>query len=318
MQAVAATTFGVTALVLLFGESMPKSYTVENAESWSLRIARPLKVAEYVLLPLIVTFDFLTRQLNRLTGGDSGIESTYVTREELQYLIETGEREGIIEAGEREMFRRIFRLEDRLAKEVMTPRLDVTTLALDTPIEDAIDIALRSEFARLPVYEEDFDTAVGVVHLRDLMRRYVEIGPGGDLDGLVRPLLYVPESKDIDDLLAEMRAGRHEMALVVDEFGATAGIVTFEDLLEEVVGELLEESEEASLVAEDDRSVVVQGDVTIEEVNDALDVSLPEGEEFETIAGFVLDHTGRIVTRARPSSTTASGSRSRTSRTPES
>lgn len=295
LQAVAATTFGVTALVLLFGESMPKSYAVENTESWSLRIARPLKTAEYVLLPLIVTFDFLTRQLNRLVGSDAGIESTYVTREELQYLIDTGEREGAIETEEREMFRRIFRLEDRIAKEVMTPRLDVTALAIDTPIGTAVDTAVRSELARFPVYEDDFDSAVGVVHMRDLMDRYVETDGASDLDGLAQPLLYIPESKDVGELLAEMRSGHRQMALVIDEFGAAAGIITLEDLLEEVVGELLEKSEVAPVTTEDDRSIVVRGDVTIEEVNDALDIDLPEGEEFETIAGFVLDRAGRIV-----------------------
>jgi CBS domain containing-hemolysin-like protein len=295
IQAVTATTFGVTALVLLFGESLPKSYAVENTESWALRISGPLETAEYVLLPLVVTFDFLTRQLSRLTGSDTGIEATYLTRAELQYLIDTGEREGSIEADEREMFRRIFRLEDRIAKEIMTPRLDVTGLAIDTPIGGAVDLALRSEFVRLPVYEDDLDTAVGFVHLRDLTGRYVESEGTGDLDGLARPLLRVPESKDVDDLFEEMRAGRHRMALVVDEFGATAGILTLEDLLEEVVGELLEESEDLPIATADDRSIVVRGQVTIEEVNDALDISLPESEEFETIAGFVLDRAGRIV-----------------------
>jgi CBS domain containing-hemolysin-like protein len=193
------------------------------------------------------------------------------------------------------MFRRIFRLEDRTAKEIMTPRLDVSALAIDTPINEALDLALGGEFARLPVYEDDLDTTVGFVHLRDLARRYVATDGTGDLEELARPLLRVPESKDVDDLLEEMRAGRHRMALVVDEFGGTAGILTLEDLLEEVVGELLEESETLPITTADDRSVVVRGEVTIEEVNDALDVELPEEEDFETIAGFVLDQAGRIV-----------------------
>lgn len=294
---------------------MPKSYSVEHTEFWALTIARPLKIAEYILLPLVITFDFPTRQSNRLTGGESGIAATYVTREELQYLINTGERESAINEDERDMFRRIFRLEDRITGGIMTPHLDMTALAVDTPSEAAIETDFQSEFSRFPVYENDLDTTIGSVHLRDLINQYIETGGTGDLTDCVRLLLRVPETKDVDDLLTEMRGGRHRMALVIDEFGTVAGIVTLEDLLEEVVGELLEQNENEPLVIEDNRSVVVRGDTTIEEINEVVDISLPEDEEFETIAEFILDRTAESSKRVKHSTTTVSMSILRKSRT---
>ncbi|PSQ36481.1 DNA-binding protein, partial [Halobacteriales archaeon QS_9_70_65] len=163
--AVFVATFGVTALVLLFGESAPKSYAVENTESWARRIAGPLKLSEYVLLPLIVTFDYLTRQVNRVTGGRGEIESTYVTREEIRDIIETGERAGVLEEDEREMLQRIFRFTGTIAKEVMTPRLDMKAAPKDATIDEAIQACVQSNHTRLPVYDGSLDNVLGVVHI---------------------------------------------------------------------------------------------------------------------------------------------------------
>jgi putative hemolysin len=294
--AVAISTFGITALVLLFGESAPKSYAVENTESWALTVARPLKLAEFVLMPLIVVFDYLTRQINRITGGGSAIETSYVTRDEIQDIIETGEREGVIEEDEREMLQRIFRFNNTIAKEVMTPRLDVTAVAAEATIEEAIETCIQSGHARIPVYEGSLDNVVGIVHIRDLVRD-MNYGESGDLDlgDLIQPTLHVPESKNVDDLLREMRADRLRIAIVIDEFGTTEGIVSVEDMIEEIVGEILEGGEREPVETIDDGTVLVQGEVNIEDVNESLDIDLPEGEEFETIAGFIFNRAGRLV-----------------------
>ena len=294
--AVAISTFGITALVLLFGESAPKSYAVENTESWALTIARPLKLAEYVLLPLIVVFDYLTRQINRITGGGSAIETSYVTRDEIQDMIETGEREGVIEEDEREMLQRIFRFNNTIAKEVMTPRLDVTAVATDTTIEETIETCVQSGHARIPVYEGSLDNVIGTVHIRDLVRD-MNYGESVDLElaDLIQPTLHVPESKNVDELLREMRSDRLRIAIVIDEFGTTEGIVSVEDMIEEIVGEILEGGEREPVEYIDDDTVLVQGEVNIDEVNEALGIELPEGEEFETIAGFIFNRAGRLV-----------------------
>jgi CBS domain containing-hemolysin-like protein len=297
-QAVAIATFGITALVLLFGESAPKSYAVENTESWALRIARPLKLSEKVLLPLVVLFDHLTRIVNKVTGGRSAIESSYVTREEIQDIIETGEREGVLDEEEREMLQRTLRFNDTIAKEVMTPRLDMSAISTDASIEEAIEQCVQGGHARLPVYEGSLDNVIGIVHLRDLVRdlNYGEaLTENLELEDLIEPTLHVPESKNVDDLLTEMRKERLHMVIVIDEFGTTEGLVTMEDLTEEIVGEILEGGEEEPIEYVDDDTVVVKGEVNIEEVNEALSIDIPEGEEFETIAGFIFNRVGRLV-----------------------
>ncbi len=294
--AVFVATFGITALVLLFGESAPKSYAVENTESWALRIARPLKLSEYVLLPLIVTFDYLTRQVNRVTGGRSEIESTYVTREEIRDIIETGERAGVLEEDEREMLQRIFRFTNTIAKEVMTPRLDMEAVSKDATIDEAIQACVRSGHTRLPVYDGSLDNVMGIVHVSDLVRDHTYGETDGvELEDLIEETLHVPESKNVDELLAEMRENRMHMVIVIDEFGTTEGMVTMEDITEEIVGEILQSGEEEPIEIVDDRTAILKGEVNIDEVNETLEVDIPEGEEFETIAGFIFNRAGRLV-----------------------
>jgi len=295
-EAVFAATFGITALVLLFGESAPKSHAVENTESWALRTAGPLKLAEYVLMPLIVTFDYLTRVVNKITGGRSAIETSYVTRDEIQNMIETGEREGVIEEDEREMLQRIFRFNNTIAKEVMTPRLDMEAVSGKADIEEAIQACVQSGHTRLPVYEGSLDNVIGVVDVGDLIRER-DYGPAEtpDLEDLIQPTLHVPESKNVDELLAEMRENRLHLVIVIDEFGTTEGLITMEDMIEEIVGEILEDEEEEPIEFVDDETILVNGEVNIDEVNEVLDIDLPEGEEFETIAGFIFNRAGRLV-----------------------
>ncbi|MFB6299435.1 MAG: hemolysin family protein [Halobacteriales archaeon] len=295
-QAVAIATFGITALVLLFGESAPKSYAVENTESWALRIAKPLKISEYFLLPLIVTFDYLTRIVNKVTGGRSAIETSYVTRDEIQGMIETGEREGVIEEDEREMLQRIFRFNNTIAKEVMTPRLDMVAVSHDQSLEEAIETCIQSGHTRLPVYRGSLDNVIGIVNIRDLIReRFYGESEDVELEDLIQPTLHVPESKNVDELLTEMRENRMQMVVVIDEFGTTEGLVTMEDMTEEIVGEILEGEEAEPIEFIDDETVLVRGEVNIDEVNEVLDLELPEGEEFETIAGFIFNRAGRLV-----------------------
>ena len=295
-QAVLIATFGITALVLLFGESAPKSYAVDNTESYALRISRPLKFAEILLLPLVVLFDHLTRLVNTVTGGRAAIEEGYVTRQEIREIIETGEREGVLEEDEREMLQRTLRFNRTIAKEVMTPRLDVTAVSKDETIAEAIDTCVQSGHERLPVYDGELDNILGIVHISDLVRdgHYGE-NDNLDLEDLTSPTLHVPETKNVDELLTEMREQRLNMVVVIDEFGTTEGIVTMEDLVEEIVGEILEGGEEEPIEFVDGSEALIKGEVNIDEINEQLGIELPEGEEFETIAGFIFNRVGRLV-----------------------
>jgi putative hemolysin len=293
--AVVVSSLGITSMVLIFGESAPKSYAVENTELHARRVARGLKVVEKVLWPLITLFYYLTSVVNRLTGGSPSIESTYVTRDEIRNMIETGEREGILDEDEREMLQRTLRFTDATVKEVMTPRLDVVAVPVDATVEEAIKQCIQSGHARLPVYEGSLDNVTGVFDFREL--RESDYGEFADLDvaDVITPTLHIPESKNVDDLLSEMRENRLHMVVVIDEFGTTEGLVTMEDVLEEIVGEILVGGEEHPIEFVDETTALVDGSVNIHEVNEALDIVLPEGEEFETIAGFVFNRAGRLV-----------------------
>jgi CBS domain containing-hemolysin-like protein len=293
--AVLISTFGITTLVLLFGESAPKSYAVENTESWSLRIARPLKYSEYVLFPLVVFFDYLTRVINKVTGGRSSIETSYITRDEIQDLIQTGEREGVIDEEEREMLDRIFRFNNTIAKEVMTPRLDMTAVSKDATLDEAIETCIQSDHERVPVYDGNLDNVIGIVNIRDLVREQFYGEGGGKLADIVQPTLHVPESKNVDELLAEIQDNRLQMVIVIDEFGTTEGLLTLEDMVEEIVGDILEDDEEEAFEFVNERETLVRGEVNIDEVNEVLELDLPEGEEFETLAGFIFNRAGRLV-----------------------
>ena len=294
-QSVLISTLGITTLVLLFGESAPKSYAVENTESWALRIARPLKISEYVLLPLVVVFDYLTRVINKVTGGRSAIETSYVTRDEIQNMIQTGEREGVIEEDEREMLQRIFRFNSTIAKEVMTPRLDMTAVPKDATIDEAIETCVQSDHERIPVYDGNLDNIIGIVNVRDLVRQKYYGEGEGTLADTVQPTLHVPESKNVDELLTEIQDNRMQMVIVIDEFGTTEGLITLEDMVEEIVGDILEGDEEEPFELVDDDTTLVRGEVNIDEVNEMLGLDLPEGEEFETLAGFIFNRAGRLV-----------------------
>jgi CBS domain containing-hemolysin-like protein len=267
--------------VLVFGESAPKSYAVENTELHARRVARGLKIVEKPLWPLITLFYYLTAAVNKITGGNPSIESSYVTRDEIQNMIQTGEREGVLDEEERQMLQRTMRFTDASAKEVMTPRLDVTAISADATVEEAIQKCIRGGHARLPVYEGSLDNVTGVFDIRDL--RESDYGTFADLEvaDVVSPTLHVPESKNVDELLSEMRENRMHMVIVIDEFGATEGLITMEDMTEEIVGEILVGGEDHPIEFVDDDTLLVDGSVKIEEVNEALDIVLPEGEEFE-------------------------------------
>jgi putative hemolysin len=293
--AVLVSSFGITSMVLLFGESAPKSYAVENTESWARTVATPLKLVGKLLWPLITLFYYLTNAVNRITGGGSSIESSAVTRDEIQNMIKTGEREGILDEEERQMLQRALRFTDASAKEVMTPRLDITGVPKDATVEEAIKECIRSGHARLPVYEDSLDSVVGVFDVRNLDESNYDDFANQSVEDVTTPTLHVPESKNIDELLSEMREKRVHMVIVIDEFGATEGLITMEDMTEEVVGEILVGDEEHPIEFVDADTLLVDGHVNIEEVNEALDIVLPEGEEFETIAGFMFNRAGRLV-----------------------
>lgn len=288
--AIVVATLGMSFLVLVFGEISPKSYGVANAESVSLRVSGVLSAVGTVLYPLVVFFEAVSRGVNRLTGGEMEIERPYVTRADIESLLRTGRAHGAIDEEEEEMVKGVFELSTTRAREVMVPRINVVAVDVETPIEEVIDVCATERFTRIPVYDGTLDHVVGVADIRDLERAAIE---GKTLSESLLPPVQVPDTREIDDLLTEMQASRTPMVVVRDEFGETEGILTIEDILEEIVGEIFETGEERH-IRRRGTDLLVDGAVTIGEVNDALDVSLPEAGEFETVAGLINDRLGRI------------------------
>jgi len=291
-EAVLVATFGVTSLVLLFGETAPKSYAVEHSEPWALRIARPLRLVQRGLYPLVAVFDVLTRAVNRLTGSEGDLETAYVTRAEVREVIEAGQRAGVFTEEEHRMLQRLLRFRSRIVKETMVPRLDVVAVDADTDLDTAIETCLDSGYDQLPVYDDVLDNVVGVVHIRELLEAQHR---GQSIREVASDPHVVPESKEVDELLTELRAGRRRMAVVVDEFGTTSGVVTIEDIVEEIIGEVLSETESPPTRWLDDRTALVRGELNVHEANEALGTALPEREEYESVAGLLMSRAGRLV-----------------------
>jgi CBS domain containing-hemolysin-like protein len=287
-----AATVLASSLVLLFGEISPKAYGVAHAESFSLAVARTVTGVQLLLYPLVLTFDVVSRGINRLTGGESAIEKPYVTREDISALLRTGEAAGTIGEGERDMVEAVFDLSSTTAREVMVPRADVVAVDVTTPLDEVLAVCSTERLTRLPVYEESLDHVRGVVDIRDAERASRE---GLSLEDVLGETLQVPDSREIDDLLTEMQRQRIPLVVVRDEFGEFEGILTIEDILEQIVGDIVEVGEER-LVRSIDEGLVVRGEVLVDEVNETLDVDLPTAGGFETVAGLVNHELGRIGT----------------------
>jgi len=190
------------------------------------------------------------------------------------------------------MIQSVFRFTNTIAKEVMVPRLDMVSVSADSSLEEVLDACVENDVTRVPVYRNNLDNIVGIVDIRDIV-------PALDTDttpeDIVEPTLHVPETKEIDDLLQELQEERIHLAIVIDEFGSTKGLVTVEDIVEEIVGEIFETEEEEPIERTDENTIIVKGEVNVDEVNEELGIELPEEGEFETVAGFIYNRMGRLV-----------------------
>ncbi len=280
----------MTFLILVFGEVTPKSYAIQNAEKISLRIAKPMNFLVRVLYPVVRVLTAITKPIINRLGGEMHL-TPYITEEEIKMLVEVGEREGVIEKGEKEMIHGIFEFGDMEAKEVMVPRIDMICLSVDDSLEKAIDYVIKTGHTRFPVYEKNIDNIVGILNSKDLFRRK----PDEKIRDLVRPAYYIPESKKLDEILREMQDRKTQMAIVVDEYGGTLGLVTLEDIIEEIVGEIMDEydKEEPKVQIINDGVAIVDAKADIGDLNEALDIDLPE-EDFETVGGLMFNVLGRI------------------------
>ncbi|MGC8485050.1 MAG: hemolysin family protein [Candidatus Baltobacteraceae bacterium] len=295
-QAALVATLVMALLVLLFGEIIPKTIAVADSERWAVRLAMPMRAVAWLLSPFVRLMLWITVFLLRPFGIDRR-SSLFVTEEDIRTLVDVGAEQRVIEEEEREMIHSVIEFGDTIVREVMTPRPSMVAISVEESARRALDVVIAEGYSKLPVFEESRDDIVGVVHDRELL---VALANGTlaqqSLRAFMRPAVHVPETKKIAELLREMQRDKFSMAIVVDEYGGTAGIVTMEDLLEEIVGEIRDEhdeDEQEPIHVVTEGEAVVEAATNIEDVNAKLGTDLPT-EEFETIGGYTVGLFGRL------------------------
>jgi CBS domain containing-hemolysin-like protein len=286
---------GIVLVLLVFGEIVPKTIAAKHADRLALTLARPLTVVSAVLSPVVRLLSAIGSALVRPLGGRVNLASPLVTEEEIRELVKVGEEEGVIEKDEREMIHSIFEFGDTVAREVMVPRIDMVCVADTETIASALRVIRTEQHSRLPVYHGTIDQIVGIVHVKDLLTAVQDGRSDAPVKEAARPAYFIPESKPLDSLLRELRRRKTQMAIVVDEYGGTAGLVTTEDLLEEIVGPILDEYdvEEKLLEVVNESVALIDGRASLEEVNEALKLDLPVGE-VDTVGGFIYSLLGHV------------------------
>ena len=304
LQGVIATV-GVTTLLLIFGEILPKTIFRVKADALALRYAYLLRLSEWVLAPLIYFVQTLTQFIVKPTDKGSSRPSPDAQREELRLLATMGERSGNLYTDQRRMIHSLLNLQDRTVEQVMVPLVDIVAIEKNTRCEDFLQIAADSGFSRIPVYEERIYNIVGVVNLLDVIYNDVESETASNshdesdplpetVEPFIRKVLHVPESKNINALLKEIQHTRHTMVFAVDEYGGTVGLVTIEDLVEEIVGEFSDERDAPELIRLITPNILeCDGRTEVDQLEEHYGLAIPEGD-YETVAGYILDRTGTI------------------------
>jgi putative hemolysin len=280
----------IASLALFWLEWMTEQIVLRQPEVWAVR----LSVFVGVLKAILAVFLFPVALSKE---SQSTLEtSSLVTEDELKTLVDAGQEEGVFEQGERKMIYSVFALGDTLAREIMVPRTDMLALDVQTPLPEAVDALLQAGHSRVPVYEESVDHTLGLLYAKDLLRAWRENRRSVSIGELLRPAYFVPEAKKVDDLLADMQSQRIHMAIVVDEYGGVAGLVTLEDIVEEVLGEIQDEydqGEEAPYQKLADGSFLFLGRIDLDDFNEIMGANLTR-EEAETMGGYIYHHLGRV------------------------
>lgn len=284
---------GVLLVLLIVGEALPKLIASANPDRTALVLARPLRILAVLASPITGLVSIIAAPFARMLGAKPG--TPLVTEEELKLLVNVGEEEGLIEKEEREMIEGILIFGDTLVREVMVPRIDIAALDVDSTVSEALDFALAEGHSRIPVYEETIDRIVGILYVRELLPLLRDGRLNAKLRDLLRPSYYVPETMKVDALLRNLKTRKVHLAIVVDEYGGTAGLVTIEDLLEEIVGEIQDEYdvEEPLIQQPTPDTWIVDARVSLDDLNAETGLNLTT-EEGDSVGGLVYEKLGTI------------------------
>jgi len=286
---------GLTVIVLIFSEVTPITYAAANPARVARLAAGPVWLLTWVLWLPVKIITATATGLVRLAGGVTRPREDTVTEEELRTIVEMEAERGGIEAEEKEMIHSIFEFGDKVAREIMVPRPDMVLVERTATVREAVDLAIEHRLSRLPVYEGDPDHIVGVVHAKSLLPYLHDEQMEVPVERVMGPLAFIPEQKRVSELLAEFRKQQQSLAVVVDEYGGTAGLLTIEDLLEEIVGEIYDEYDVAQPPVQhvDEVTLIVDGKLSMDDANELEGVELPQGD-YDTVAGLIYDRLGAM------------------------
>lgn len=283
-------------ITLVFGELFPKRVAIQNAEKVAMFSVRPILFICKVALPFVKLLSFSTNLVVKITGIGNDQEAEKVSREEIKLLAQAGQEDGTINAKELEMINGVFELDDKIAREIMTPRTATFAIDINTPSEELADLLLNEKYSRIPVYQEDSDTIIGILYIKDFFVAARKVGfDRVDIRSILREPYFVPETKYIDDLLKELQSTQNHLAIIIDEYGGFSGVVTIEDLLEEIVGEIDDEYDEIQepIKQIDENLFIAKGTMLIDDFNEQFktNINVPN---IDTISGFILNQIGTI------------------------
>lgn len=286
-------TIVMTILTVIFGELAPKTFAVAHPEKVSLFLAKPLAFYIKIISPLVWIFNVISNLIIKILGGKKKTAVPFATEEEIKTLIRISEEEGTLKEEEKDMLHKVFAFGDKVATEVMVPRTEIVSIADSATIEDALKLISEEGYSRYPVINENIDNIAGILYAKDILIKMTEDGIGKDLPikDIAREAYYIPENKMVTELLDEMQKNKFQIAIIVDEYGGTAGLITLEDIIEEIVGGLQDEFEEIGAEKEveilDERTLIVAGQTDIDEVNELISSDI-KSADFHTIGGFIF------------------------------
>lgn len=283
-------------ITLVFGELFPKRLALQKSETIAMFSVKPILYISKITSPFVKLLSASTNILVKLVGIDTEDLDEKVSKEEIKSMVAAGQENGVINETEKEMINSIFEFDDKLADEVMTPRTDVYLINIATPLDGYLDELIEEGYSRIPVYEEDIDNIIGILYIKDLFREARKCGfENVDIRSILRPPYFVLENKNIDELFKEMQSYKKHMAVLIDEYGGFSGIVSIEDLIEEVMGNIEDEYDEAEPAIKkiDSNTFIIPGMLSINNFNDYFNVDIIN-ENYDTMSGFIIDIIGHI------------------------
>lgn len=281
---------------LVFGELVPKRIALQKAEGFSMFTVKPIVAVAKIASPFIKLLTFSTNLFLKILGMKTENLEEEVSKEEIKSLVEQGKENGVFNNIEQEMINSIFEFDNTLAREVMTPRINVFAIDISDPMEEYLDELLEIKYSRIPVYEDEVDNVIGVLYIKDFMREARKKGfENVDIRSILTKPYLIHESKNIDELFREMQQNHKYIAIIIDEYGEFSGIVTIEDLVEEIMGEIHDEYDKCDpkIKKIDEDTYIIDGLVTIDELNHKLNLNI-KSEYFDTVSGLLIDYIGRI------------------------